>query len=335
MRSLGATYLVWSFLSLLLLGCGQPNPSDSPNETDTETPIATGTTTRNNPKIKIPVKLNRGATSVMSLTSAATAYNIELSNCISGYNTTITEAQLDGLEVYTYDRGCRVKLNSFTWEGRHYVPTAGDPFTTWQTGDAAEFDEVGEPGTYAVRVIVIQTLSDPVQNSDAIEFGFAHLSAGTSRSLLSMTASAGGSIQDGASLPPSFTIKRITLVDLDAGTEAGRFFFDLECTATIGITDICQSVNFVNLDIKLVEDTYGGTITETDGDTIFSTSGATIPLPANRIAPGDLGLVNGGIKSTTLTGPGPLATTSHLLLVIRSYGVSYQYFNVDVNLSSP
>ena len=32
------------------------------------------------------------------------------------------------IDVYKFDQGCLVKLNSFDYGGVTYVPTAGDPF---------------------------------------------------------------------------------------------------------------------------------------------------------------------------------------------------------------
>lgn len=262
-------------------------------------------------------------------TSNADAWTIELTDCLSGYDTTVTEANVDGLEIYRFDRECRAKLTEFIFDGKTYIPTAGDPFTNWQAGDIATFDEVGEPGVNPLRLMVLSTIGNPVTGLETISFGWATITQGSDRSILWTTAGASDKLTVAANPPPSFTIKSIERTGMSPGA-GGQFKFVLECTSHITITNICELVSFSDLDYKLVEDTFGGSISSMQGDSIFATPGTSVMLPDDRIAPGSAGTTNGGIITISLDGPDNMANHPHMLLVIRSYGQSFQYFNVDV-----
>jgi hypothetical protein len=238
---------------------------------------------------------------------------------------------VDGLEVYRYDRGCLAKLTQFTFNTKTYIPTAADPFMTWQVGDTAIFDEAGEPGVAPLQIIVLATIGNPVIGNESISYGIRYNLKGNDKGgILFTSAGTNGTRIFGGNTPPSLTVKSIEFVSFSGG-EAGQFKFVMECAADIGITNICATVPFANTDYKLVEDIYGNTPSLAECDTIFSSGGATaVTLPGDRVAPGSLGTTNGGIQTVTLTGPVPLATKPHMYLILRSYGASYQYFNVDV-----
>jgi hypothetical protein len=330
--------LWWLALSLffLMLGCqDQPDEESTADEADQSGGVRVVSAGQQADRLSIPVGFVRAdnTKNTFSLVSTADTWTIQMTDCLSGYGATVTEANLDGLEVYHFDRGCLVKLTQFTYGEKTYVPTAGDPFTTWQAGDTATFDEVGEPGITPLRLTIVSTLGNPVSGSDSVTYGWHNLASGNDRDILWTTVGATGQIQDGGSLPPSFTIKSIELTGTTAG-EGGAFQFVLECTATIGITNVCESVDFADLDYKLIEDTYGSSIDEATGDAIFATAGTAVTLPDDRVAPGNLGTTNGGIVTISLEGPDNMTSKPNMLLVIRSYGVSYQYFNADVAVTA-
>jgi hypothetical protein len=280
------------------------------------------------PRLKVPVAIDGAADSGLHLTSA-TAYTITLAGCASGYTATVTEANADGLEVYEHDRNCLAKLTQFTWNGTVYYPTAGDPFTSWQVGDIARFDETGEPGTAPLYVGVSATLQTPVTSSDQIRYSVLDNDSGATRKLLAGTIGTSGNIPVDPQPAPSFNIESIELVGLDAATEAAKLVIILECTASIGISNTCASVDLATIDYKLVSDTYGGSLNQSQADAIFATAGTSVSLPGDRIAPGDFGTANGGFRTATLTGPANLASNPNTLLVLRSSATSYQYFNID------
>jgi hypothetical protein len=320
----------------LLFSCNEENEDKkSGSETQNGTVIvvpAGGSGTNRLSAIPISFLNSQQATNVFSLVDA-TAFTIELADCLSGYTAIVTEANIDGLEIYNYDRECKAKLTQFSANGRNYVPTSGDPFTTWQAGDSAIFDEVGEPGIFPLKIVVLSTLGDPATSSDKITYGWATIAEGSTNAILWSTIGASGDVQHLTNLPPSFSIRSIEFLGLTAG-EGGQYRLVLECTVTIGITNVCSSVDLADLDYKLVEDTYGGTIDKAAGDAIFSTPGTPVTLPGERVAPGDSGTTKGGFVSVILDGPDNLASKPNMLYVIRSYGESYQYFNLDITVST-
>src|SRR5690606_34697779 len=141
-------------------------------------------------RISIPTRLENASGTFLALTDPADDFVIELVDCLSGHSATVTKANVAGLEVYRYDRECLAKLNEFTYGGKVYKPTATDPFTTWQAGDTALFDEDGEPGTNPLQVIVLSTLSDPVSGTDVISYGFSEIATGQAREILWTTVGA-------------------------------------------------------------------------------------------------------------------------------------------------
>ena len=271
-------------------------------------------------------------TAAFSLTTADT-WTIQMTECLSGYSATVTNMNLDGLEVYKGDRNCLAKLTEFTVNGRTYFPTVADAFTTWQVGDVARFDEAGEPGVAPLNVAVMRTLGSPVTGLDTISYAFTEVLSGQSVSILWSTYGANGRFVSGVPALSSFTVKKTELLGF-TGAEAGQFKFLLECTSTIGITNVCQSFDFTTADYKLIQDTYSSAPTSINLAAIFGTAGTSITLPGDRVAPGDQGTVNGGFQTVTLTGPIPLATAPNMLLVIRS-GSNYQFINIDVVVAVP
>ena len=105
------------------------------------------------------------------------SYVMDLVGCQSGYAVTTTEVQ-PNLKVYRFDRNCKARLVQIVIEGHTLIPTIADPFTTWDANDKATFDEVGEAGTFAVEVIVISQLSDPVTGGDVIEYQIRDILSG-------------------------------------------------------------------------------------------------------------------------------------------------------------
>jgi hypothetical protein len=324
----------------LLINCGaDEKKTEQPNQ-DSTTIIISGNG-QGSKKINIPVSLAPAVSSAqptLNLVASATAYSLDLTGCLSGYTATVTEANLDGLEVYKNDRSCLAKLTQFTVNGTTYFPTAADPFTTWANGDTAIFDEVGEPGTTPLKVIVTSTLNSPISGTESISYGFSENIAGGDQSILWSTMDAGTKITVAANTPPSYQIYSVELVDLEvaAGPNkgSGQFKFKMECNSDIALTSTCETVDFSDLDYKLVEDTYSSTLTQGEADTIFSSAGSTITEPADRIAPATEGTTNGGFVTSTLYGPKTLALKPNMILIIRSYSKSYQYFNVDVTITN-
>ncbi|MEZ4743331.1 MAG: hypothetical protein R3B45_12945 [Bdellovibrionota bacterium] len=338
LRPLTNSYLlkgIWPFI-IFLYSCGAEDPTNSDdNNSDKNSGVLASTTqSQQSGLINIPISFSNssGHISSFSLTGSASSYQINLSDCLSGYSNTVTEADAGGLKAYRYDRGCLAKLTEFTVSGVTYYPTAGDPFSTWQVGDTATFDEIGEPGTSPLKVKILSTIGDPITGLETISYGFADAIEGNNIDLLWTSVGSTQQLQSGVDTPPSFTIKSIELVDFN-GSEAGQFKIVLECTSDIGATNACETVNFSDTDYMLIEDTFSSSMTITDADSAF-TAGNSITLPDDRVAPGAMGTTNGGFVTVVLDGPADLAATPNMILLLRSYTASYQYFNIDVTVTT-
>jgi hypothetical protein len=317
----------------ILLGCGTSEDDNTAQSDDTTggTVIVVGATPGQRKLTSIPITFANSDRSKarLGLTPEVEGFTVQLAGCRSGYSAAVTQADADGLEVYAFDRGCLAKLTQLTVAGTDYFPTAPDPFTTWQTGDIAVFDEAGEPGTAPLTVIVDSTLGDPVTGADAIRYQYADIVRTSDRSIMRSTIGTSGKYKAGVNVEPSFTVRSIELVGLSA-VEGGRFKFVLECTTDIGATIECETVSFTDIDYKIVKDTFGSSPSAADCDAAFATAGASITLPKDRVAPMSQGTTRGGFVTATLDGPADFALNPNALLIIRSYGASYQYFNVDV-----
>lgn len=336
-----------ALLMLCFAGCDKEDDADRSPASESEPAAVTvvsggggggssGSNGASQTTIKIPVAVEQyqNNAAAFALFDAATAFSISLANCGSGYTATVTQANTDGLEVLRDDRNCLAKLTQFTLNGKTYYPTSTDPFTTWQHGNVARFDEFGEPGIAPLYVSVVSTLSSPINIADVIKYGLADKAQGDGRGILSSTVGVTKKYKTDTYATPSFTVRSIALADIDSITGAGQFRFVLECTSDIGATSTCAGVDFSDMDYKLVKDDYSDVPSAAQCDDIFATPGTGITLPGDVVAPGALATTNGGFKTITLNGPADLATNSHALLVIRSYGVSYQFFNIDTVVSA-
>jgi hypothetical protein len=333
MRSILAITCAWAAVAALAIsaGCAQPKQKTYDEDEASSSRIGGsggGASGGNHAQlVTIPVQVadnvNGGGFSLV----AATAYDISLDSCASGYTSTANEAS-SALEAYKFDRGCKAKLTSFEVGGFTLIPTAGDPFTTWVAGDTATFDEAGEPGTNAVLVRVVSTLADPIAGTEAIVYEFSEIDQGADEGILEATVGDSHSMTVASQPPPSFTIHSVLFVGVTAGG-AGQFEFILECTSSIGVTDDCEGVDMADITYKLVEDTYAGTLDLADANALFPAGETAVAMPADREAPGGT-TVNGGFATVTLDGPVTLVGKPNMIFIMQAADTSYQYFNVDV-----
>jgi hypothetical protein len=330
MGSMSLNTLVVSLSVLLMVACGVKKEPKSYEDEEQSSGSAGGTIavtggSRTSQLVTIPVQMTNRS---FGLLASATTYTISLEGCASGYTSTADEGST-ALQVYKFDRGCKAKLTTFTFNGKTYIPTAGDGFTTWAANDSATFDEAGEPGTFAVTVKVVSQLADPISGNETVVYQFSELDKGADETLLEADVGAGHALTVASQDPPSFTIFSAALVGINANG-GGQFEFVLECTSTIGVTDVCEGVNMNVMTYKLVEDTYGSTLVIGDADALFPLGETAITLPADREAPGGT-TTNGGFATVTLDGPDQMANNPNMIFIIQANDMSYQYFNVDVS----
>jgi hypothetical protein len=276
--------------------------------------------------VTVPVTLINKAVG-LNLLAPADTFTVTLVGCATGYTSTADENST-ALQVYKFDKGCKAKLTTFDFNGRTYVPTAGDPFTTWAQNDTAVFDEAVPTG-HALAVKIISTIADPVVGNEDVTYQFAELIKGADQAIAAATVSDGHDLTVASQPPPSFTIKSVSFDDVTAGG-AGKFTFVMECTADIA-ANVCATVDMGLLQYKLVEDTYtADTLTMAEAQAIFSTAGTAVTMPGDRVAMGASGTVHGGFTTLSTAGPNQMALHPHMILIIQANNASMQYFNVDV-----
>lgn len=263
--------------------------------------------------------------------AAANSYSMSLDGCASGLTVaSITQAN-PSVDVYKFDQGCLVKLNSFVLSGITYTPTAGDPFTTWADGDIATFEQAGNPSN-RFTVVVSSQLNDPITGTESVSYTFAQLVAGTDESIAESVVGDSHALSVSGQDAAAVDVVGVTMTGMTAGG-AGQFTFKVECTTPITGTApnySCGNNVMTTLKYVLVEDTYGGTLTVAQADALFVSAGTTV-ASGDQLPTGSAGALNGGFNTQTLTGPNAMHTHPNMLFVVQSGGSSYKYFNVDVS----
>jgi hypothetical protein len=284
-------------------------------------------------RIPVALTLPIASETAFALSVPVTAYSISLTDCSSGHTATITQANVDGLEVYRDDRDCLVKLTQFTQGGKVYFPTSYDPFTTWQAGDTAIFDEAGEPGVQPYTLVMTSTIESPILGTELIQIGTDEvIKANTKGTILAVTLGAINSKLYTGGVVATMDLRSVTLTGLTAAG-AGKFILVLECTTSIGATNTCGTVPFSATDYILTQDTAGNAPTRAECEAYFAGGSTVITLPNDRVAPGASGTVNGGFITVEMTGPAPMNTKPNMQFLIRTLvGTKYAWknFNIDV-----
>jgi len=329
-------------LTVTLFGCRKsPDQKDYDDEKDTSSTIAGvgGGTVAARDTINIPLMVDYAA---FSLATPATAYSVTLDGCLSGYTDTVTEANLDGVEVYKDDRNCLAKLTSFTVGGKTYtnVAAGATDFTTWLAGDTATFSD----GTDTLGVQVASQLDSPITGTEAIVYNFSDiLDAASDNTVAEADVSDAHAITVEGIDPPQFKLKAVTFQSMDDITGAPEFIFKLECvddatsgaptsqdmTTGIAANSLCGTIDLDDIDYKLILDTYGSVMTAGDADAVFATAGDVITMPTDQYQ--DIVDSEEGFNTVVLDGPGGLGTpgNENMILILNSGG-SYTYYNVDV-----
>jgi len=272
--------------------------------------------------------------------AAATSFSMSLEGCASGLTyPNITEANAN-IDVYKFDQGCIVKLNSFAYNGITYTPSAADPFTTWLAGDIAIFEDALNPNN-KLRVIVNSQLSSPVAGTESISYSFGQVAAGADKLLAKQIVGDRHELSVSGQDATPMSISGASFVGM-TNQGAGQFVFTLECAQVVTGTIpnlSCAGTALANIKYRLVKDTFGGVLTYDQAAALFNGSESSI-ADAERLAPGQGGTTNGGFVTKSgaavLTGPNQMHTNPNMIFILQAGGVSYRYFNVDVTpLSYP
>ncbi len=294
--------------------------------------------------LKIPLAVDYASFGLLG--TAATAHSVSLANCLSGYSATVTEANLDGVEVYKDDRNCLAKLTGFTAGGIVYnaTNTGAVNFTTWLANDTALFASAGGD---IIRVKVISQLASPITGTEAVVYNFSELLDGRGdRVFTEASVSDAHLITVASQEAPLFNVIGSTFMGADDTTGAPEFTFKLECvdnptlavpasvamSAGSAANTLCGGNDLNTIEYKLVKDTYSSVVTITNAEAIFATAGTPVTIPTHQYADS---ATNEGFNTATLDGPGGLGTAGNenMILIVKA-GLSYTYFNIDVTTIS-
>jgi hypothetical protein len=255
----------------------------------------------------------------------ASAFAMTLEGCASGLTASITHA-VPTVDVYKFDRGCLVKLTSFTYGGITYEPSSGDPFTSWADGDVATFQEVGVPANQ-LTVVVGSQLTDPISGTEAVSYSFTQLIAGTDETIAKTVVGDAHALSVAGTDAANVDITGVTMTGMTAGG-AGEFTLTVDCLVALsgaGPNYNCGANDMTTLKYRLVADTYGGTLDYSQASALFDGSESTVAEAHQFVGP------PGGFNAYVTT-PNQMHNNPNMLFVIQSGGAagSYKYFNVDV-----
>ena len=319
-------FIVTPILAISLVSCGPDmiTPSDSANS---EGDLGGG-----QELVTVSVGVQESDTPLFSL-AAATSFDMSLEGCQSGLTYANILDTNPNIDVYKFDQDCVVKLNQFVYGATTWVPSAGDPFTSWATGDVATFEDSTDPAN-TIRVVVASQLDNPVSGTEAISYTFSEIQAGADETIAKNVVSDAHAISVSGQSAPNFTINAVSFTGLTA-TGAGQFSFTMACATNVSGTvagdDLaCEGVDLSTITYKLIEDTYAGTLTIADASALFPTGESAITIATDGLDIGGGGTATGGFVSVTLNGPDQMHLKPNMLLVLEASDTSYQYFNIDV-----
>jgi len=309
-----------------LAACGPKLQSVSENQGDgTSDPDAAGST-----RETVTVGVNVQEKGVGFKLASANSFNMSLVGCASGLTqSNITQAN-PSIDVYKFDQGCLVQLNSFVMGGITYTPASGDPFGSYAPGDIATFEEAANPAN-KYTVVITSQLSSPISGQEAVSYTFTQLAAGTDEAIAKSVVGDSHSLSVSGQDAPNMDIVGVTMNGMTAGG-AGQFIMKIECLAAItGTTPNfnCGTNLLTSMKYKLVKDTYGSVLTAAQAAAIFDGSESSVTAP-DLLALASSGAPNGGFNTSTVTGPAVMHNNPNMLFVIKA-GASYKYFNVDVS----
>lgn len=283
-------------------------------------------------KISVGLEEKKSLSIVSFYLASATSYSMSLEGCVSGLSyPTITNAN-PSIDVYKFDQGCIVKLNNFVFNGITWVPSAGDPFSSWVTGDSAIFEDQLDPAN-TMSVVVNSQLDDPVSGTESVEYFFSEIVAGADQAIAKNIVGDAHALSVNGFAAPSFTIDAVSFTGMTAAG-AGQFVFTLECSEAVtgsGATEACAGLLLDDVTYKLVPDTYGGVLTIADAIALFPSGESVV---GGKLLAGEGGTINGGF--TTVSGAGVLISPDemhnnpNMILILEAANTSYLYFNVDV-----
>lgn len=273
---------------------------------------------------------------------SASAFNVSLTSCSSGYTATVTQANTV-LTAYINDKNCLIKLNSFTASGVAYTPSTTHPFTTWQAGDYTYFQDASSNLIY---VTIVSTLSSPLLASNVIviQFGGGPTAGATSNILTQSESSLAGNHVDSAGFSsPTFQLK-VASLNTVSGTNTASLTLTLACTTLMSASK-CNNITMPAGDATYTV-TYGfaPAISLTQTYTTAQLNNVTLSTTGSVLAPGassgGVTITNGGMVTNTgavtvsLNGAG-FVTFIQKIVQISGGAYTYNYWNIFIGDQSP
>jgi hypothetical protein len=252
----------------------------------------------------------------------ATTFSMSLEGCASGLSYPNITQNDDSIDLYKFDQGCLVKLNSFSVNSINYV-LSSDVFESWTTGDIAVFqDSTNSNNKLTVRVV--SQLPTAIAGTESVSYAYTQVVAGADESIAKSIVSDVHTVSVGGVDAAKVDITSVSMTGMTA-QGAGRFTFDVLCTQAV-VAGSCDTNALTSLKYLLVKDTYSGNPTYEQLTTLFTSSGTTVGA-GDIIATG-----NGGFRTQVMNTPDQMAASgnSNLLFIVQSGGSSYKTFNVDV-----
>jgi hypothetical protein len=294
--------------ALFAVGCGQTTESDS---------------------VKIALGLSDARPEFQLAGVTLNDWTIVIDGCKSGFTATInstTAAPKTVVNMYKFDRACKAGLQSFTFDNELYTKDGGGVLNT-AAGTKADFKS---PTNKKVSIGVGAQFDSPLTASSKAAFNFFGITGGNNPIV---AVSQPQSLSVSGVEAPNFSIFKADLTELaDDGDGTPTYTLEFECGNTIVTpANTCATVGgeaqpMAAMDIKIVDDTFGGTPTYDNAQAAFASNGT-----AGTVAT-DVG-TKGGIRAAV---PGIGRVSDHLNSIVflrykTAGGASYRYFNMDVN----
>jgi hypothetical protein len=320
-RRRAGTRALLGLTTVLAAACGALG-SDPENEPK----LQEGSRPKPDPSRTTPVSIAlQSASGGFQLTQPTSdQYIVHISNCASGYTTTVTSTAAEpitSVPLYTGDGGCDAELEEFAWDGITYTKSGGG---TLVSGSALFTDG----GTNNLYVTVATALDATIGPSSEALFVISESKAGEDYAISGYSTSAPLTITAVEAPELEIPAGGITLASIDADTGIATFTVNLQCRNILSPSDQL----FSNMKVKLAKDTYAGKLDYAAASTVMASATTSVIDPDNLSTAAPI-TTEGFVVS--LDGPGQLYFNKNMLLVVEysepgTSFKSFRYFNVDI-----
>lgn len=248
---------------------------------------------------------------------------VNIHGCASGYSQSAVKISSGMVNLYKGDRGCLVKLQSFTYGNTTYSPNGVNavPFTTWLEGDTAIYQSISSE-TDLIKVSIEKQISSVFNLNDRIIYNFTEIQ-GNALNLTPLTTLFNPVLVSESKDASNFHIVQARYVSTNSNGSA-KFSFTLSCA------DKCDINSLSSMEYAFIDDTYEQEkLSLSELNSIFQEATAH-KVATNLIAAGTKDpyfntLSKGGFYTNELT-----ANSMNSLFILKN-GTSYFYFYVNIS----